>query len=197
MGGEAYADERTGAFRRSLESGLEDRIRSSRSGLQWLYYLVQKLLHDKKLRPPADIAAKPPSHALPGSPARPAPSPRKPARRVSSFTSSSALPLSPIAPSRKVRTMPASYLPGGRNHSLYLKDLEGERKAWEWLRGVDERLRRCLEGWGMRSGKEGRKGSAKKAGPKSRKVAAQAIEGGFTGAAEVWRWMCQQGGVEQ
>ncbi|BGO96830.1 Other/Haspin protein kinase [Rhodotorula toruloides ATCC 204091] len=174
--------------------GREWEGRHARTNVLWLYYLVHKLLRDKKLRPPADLTAKPSSHTFPSSPARPAPSPRKPARRISSFTSSSSLPLSPLAPSRKVRTMPASYLPGGRNHSLFLKEQEEERKAWEWLKGVEEEVEKCLERWGLRSGKEGRKGSAKKAGPKSRKVAVQqALEGGFASAGEVWRWMLERG----
>ncbi|BGP04973.1 hypothetical protein JCM10049v2_000775 [Rhodotorula toruloides] len=170
--------------------------RHARTNVLWPYYLVHKFLHDKKLRPPTDLATKPSSssYTFPSSPARAAPSPRKPARRTSSFASSSSLPLSPIAPSRKVRTMPASYLPGGRNHSLYLKEQEEERRAWEWLKGVEEELEKCLERWGLRSGKEGRKGSAKKAGPKSRKVRVEALEGGFASAGEVWRWMLGRGG---
>lgn len=177
----------------SADSGVEG---TDSTRAQWLYYLVHKLLHDKKLRPPTDLATKPSSssYTFPSSPARAAPSPRKPARRTSSFASSSSLPLSPIAPSRKVRTMPASYLPGGRNHSLYLKEQEEERRAWEWLKGVEEELEKCLERWGLRSGKEGRKGSAKKAGPKSRKVRVEALEGGFASAGEVWRWMLGRGG---
>ncbi|BGP29047.1 hypothetical protein JCM10296v2_000783 [Rhodotorula toruloides] len=175
--------------------GAEWEGRHTRTNVLWLYYLVHKLLHDKKLRPPADLTAKPSSsHAFPSSPVRPAPSPRKPARRTSSFASSSSLPLSPLAPSRKVRTMPASYLPGGRNHSLFLKEQEEERRAWEWMKGVEEELEKCLERWGLRSGKGRGKGSAKKAGPKSRKVAIQqAMEGGFASAVEVWRWMVERG----
>ncbi|BGP21844.1 other/Haspin protein kinase [Rhodotorula toruloides] len=166
--------------------------RHARTNVLWLYYLVHKLLYDKKLRLPGNISAQPAS-VFPSSLARPAPSPRKPVRRVSFFASSSSLPLSPIAPSRMIRTMPASYLPGGRNHSLYRKDQEEEREAWEWLKGVEGELNKCLEGWGLRPGTEGRKGSAKKAGPKSRKVVARSMEDGFASAGEVWRWMAERG----
>lgn len=154
--------------------------------LQWLHYLVLKLLHSKHLRPPSSSrpSALDPSSPLrrssltstmhPSSPAPRAVSspvrPRAPLnRRYSSVApASTSSALSPLpAAARKARTLPASLLPGGRKHGILVASEKGAYDALVRAEGV---LERAVESWGLNNART-RKGAVarRKAGVKGQR----------------------------
>ncbi|GAA6035343.1 hypothetical protein JCM8097_008823 [Rhodosporidiobolus ruineniae] len=179
-----------------------------KTNVLWLHYLALKLLHSKKLKPPAPLpstssttASRFSSAAYPPSPARPAPSPfRRTTRRSSVLPSSS---LGANSPARRPRTFPSSSSTSRATAPLSAaqrKELEREHRAYAMLKRAEDGLGRAIEAWGLgeptRGKGRGKKGSTTSARGRGKTVSKrddQEEEGGFASAGEFGRWWLATG----
>ncbi|GAA5892504.1 hypothetical protein JCM6882_005633 [Rhodosporidiobolus microsporus] len=181
-----------------------------KTNVLWLHYLTLKLIHSKKLKPPAPLSsstfASSAYSSFPHSPARAAPSPFRKARRPASL----AAPPSPFrspapAAGRRSRTLPSAASRTGSSSQLTRAELEVEHRAYDALVKAEAVLAQAVERWGLEISPGRGKGRAKgkkttvaakrSARRKTRSTVeveedegAEETTGDFASAAEVVRW---------
>ncbi|GAA5985938.1 hypothetical protein JCM11641_004835 [Rhodosporidiobolus odoratus] len=173
-----------------------------RTNVLWLHYLVLKLLHHNKLKPPPAPPSVTAHSYLASSSTRAAPSPRR-TRRFSTLPSTSST--STTASPRRANLTRSTHL---QLLSPQPKaEIEQERRAYELLKRAEEGLGRVIEAWGVARPVSGGKGSGRgkakgKVAPKKdgrRKTVLQsdeavnAEEEAFGSAGEFARWCFGEG----
>ncbi|GAA5940393.1 uncharacterized protein JCM15063_002621 [Sporobolomyces koalae] len=116
-----------------------------KTNLLWLHYLIDKLLHSKKLKPPTLAPTTSATAYSFASPGRAVPSPRK-TRRQSMLHSIVSSPLPPFE--RKARTLPSSAALLSKSQKAFSeqrrKEMLEEMQIWEQLRKSEQKLREVL-----------------------------------------------------